>query len=228
VSEFSGSTLVVPAFGVEALALMAFALVTATLLVSRLRMAAIVPALAGIALAASPKRYDIYIDREGSGAAIRGESGRLVVVGRVPGFVVEQWLKADGDARKPDDPELRAGARCDPLGCVVERAGARPVALVSDRRAFAEDCRRADLVISPLMAPPTCAPALLLDRRFLTEHGAAAVRFTAAAPDIVTTRRPGEARPWRHQARPSRATARPPPSAPDASSPPDDEAVETP
>jgi competence protein ComEC len=42
---------------------------------------------------------------------VRGSDRRLAIVGRVPAFVAEQWLRADGDARKADDPSLRAGAR---------------------------------------------------------------------------------------------------------------------
>jgi competence protein ComEC len=78
----------------------------------------------------------------------------------------------------------------------VSLADGRAVAVVQDRRAFAEDCRRAAFVISPLAAPPTCTPPVLLDRAFLAAHGAAAVRVTSAGHEIVTTRRPDEPRAW--------------------------------
>ncbi len=161
VSNFGGSTLVVPAFAAEALGLMALALIVLTVLVSPLRIGAVVPAAAGLWMAATPKRFDIFIDRSGAGAAVSSASGALVTLGRVWPFVVEQWLRADGDARKSDDAALRAGARCDALGCVVDLADGRSVALVQDRRAFDEDCRRAAFVISPLAAPPTCRPPVL-------------------------------------------------------------------
>jgi competence protein ComEC len=196
VSEFSGSILVVPAFGAEALALMALGLVTLTLMISPLRLAAIVPAVTGLWLATSPKRFDIYIDRDGAGAAVRGLNRQLVMLGRAPAFVVEQWLKADGDARKADDASLQAGVRCDGLGCVTELQNAHAIALVRDRRAFAEDCRRAAFVITRLSAPPDCKPPVLLDRVFFAVHGATAVRVMAAGHDIVTTRHPDETRPW--------------------------------
>jgi competence protein ComEC len=232
VSEFGGSTLVVPAYGAEALALMALALITLTLFVSPLRFAAIVPAAAGVWLAASPKRFDIYIDRDGSGAAVRASNRQLVMMGRVPAFVAEQWLKADGDGRKADDASLRAGVRCDTLGCVVEFVDARAVALVRDRRAFAEDCRRAAFVITRLPAPPTCRPPVLLDRAFFAVHGAAAIRLTAEGHDIITTRRPGEARPWLQRAGPNQANPILPAdrtgSGPAAQPAPDEEALEPP
>ena len=150
VSGFDGSTLVVPAYGADALGLMALALIVVTVLVSPLRLAALLPAAAGVWLAATPKRFDVYVDRSGAGAAIRGARGELVTTGHVSAFVVEQWLRADGDARKPDDAGLAAGGRCDALGCVALLGDGRAVALVKDRRAFAEDCSRAFVVISPL------------------------------------------------------------------------------
>lgn len=219
VSEFTGSTVVVPAFAVEALALMAFGIVIFTILVSPLRFAALIPAAAGLWLAVTPKRFDIYVDRDGAGAAVRAARRQLVVVGRTPAFVIEQWLKADGDGRKPDDASLRAGARCDALGCVAALADGRMVALVTDRRAFDEDCRRAALVVSRLAAPATCRPPLLLDRRFLDVHGATALRFTSSGHEIVTARTTGETRPWLQRpapARPGQARAPERPSASEA------------
>jgi competence protein ComEC len=130
VSEFGGATIVVPAFAAEALGLMALGLIVVTVLVSPLRLAAVVPAAAGLWMAATPKRFDIFVDRGGAGAAVRGTSGTLVTVGRVSPFVVEQWLRADGDARKPDDGGIRASSRCDHLGCVVSLADGRAVAVV--------------------------------------------------------------------------------------------------
>ena len=207
VSDFGGSTVVVPAFAAEALGLMALALIVLTVLVSPLRLAAIVPAAAGLWMAATPKRFDIIIDRAGAGAAVRSASGALVTVGRVSPFVLEQWLRADGDARKPDDAALRAGVRCDALGCVVGLADGRSVALVQDRRAFEEDCRRAAFVISPLAAPRTCK--VLLDRPFFAAHGATALRITPSGHETVTTRRPNEPRPWLQRAEPGSGVARP-------------------
>jgi competence protein ComEC len=209
VSEFAGSTIVVPAFAVAALMLMALGVVVFTILVSPLRFAGVIPAAAGLWLAATPERFDVYVDRDGAGAAVRAPTRQLVLVGRTPAFVVEQWLKADGDGRKPDDATLRAGTRCDALGCVAALADGRMVALVSDRRAFAEDCGRAALVISRLPAPATCKPPLLFDRAFLDVHGATVLRFSPSGHEVVTTRRVGETRPWLQRAAPARPAQAP-------------------
>jgi competence protein ComEC len=200
IEGFGGATLVVPAFGAGALGLLAAALLLATLPASGLRWLALLPGACGLALAAVPERHDLYVDRQGGGAAFRAADGRLVTLGRPSGFVVEQWLKADGDGRKPAD---LAGGTCDRLGCTGRLADGRAVALVRDRRAFAEDCARAAVIVTALRAPPGCAAALVIDRAYLARHGATAVRVTAdGALAARHARDPTRAAPWQPVARP--------------------------
>jgi competence protein ComEC len=178
-----------------------------------------VPAGAGLALAATPERYDAFIDRDGAGAAVRGTHGRLVIVGRPSSFVAEQWLRADGDARLASDPSLREGVRCDRVGCVVTMADGRALALVQDPRAFEEDCRRAAAVVSRLTAPPSCKAALVLDRHALQAGGATALRLAGAGFEIWTARGPGEPRPWERIVRAPRAPPPRPSAEPDEEEP---------
>lgn len=196
VNGLSGSTVIVPAFDAFALGLLGFALVLATLMISPLRWVAVVPAALGIGLATTPRRQDVYLDRAGTGAAIRGADGRLAVLGRASAFTVEQWLRADGDARKATDDTLRRGVRCDPLGCVATLPEGRFVALVQDRRAFPEDCTRATLILTRLRAPPGCQAALVVDGPFLRDHGATIIRRAEAGHEIATARSPNDIRPW--------------------------------
>ena len=226
VSGLSGSTVIVPAFGAGALGFLAASILVLTLFVSPLRWLAVAPAVMGLWLAATAKRFDLYVDRDGAGAAVRNAHGQLVLLGRTPAFVAEQWFKADGDARKPSDPVLKDGARCDALGCTVTIPDGRAAALAYDRRAFEEDCRRAAIVISRLRAPAACAAPLIIDRAFLSLHGATAVRFTSSNPEIVTARRADEVRPWlrrpaspsrpeKQNTRPEKRNAEPRPDSPD-------------
>jgi competence protein ComEC len=213
VSGLEGSTLVVPAVGSGAFALLAVALLLTTVPASSLRWLAVLPAGVGLAFAATPIRPDIFVDREGKGAAVRGPAGHLVLLGKPSGFIVEQWLRADGDRRDPDDPSLRTDAWCDPLGCTVPRPGGGRVALVLDASAFEEDCRRAAVVITPLPAPPWCRAGTVVDRPTLAADGALTIRFEDA-PVITPTLRPGDPRPWM-PARPHAASAQgKPPAAP--------------
>lgn len=197
VAGFAGSNLPVAAFGNGALALMVIGLLTATLFVSQLRRLAVIPAGIGFALAMTPERPDLYVDRNGAGAAIRGPQGSLVLLGRPSDFVTAQWLKADGDARLMGggDQEaiasLHAGVHCDPLGCTAIFREGRAAAFVTDARAFAEDCTRAALIITPLDAPPDCAAPRVIDRTILDDYGAISAHFGDAAQ--VPGGRDGEA-----------------------------------
>jgi len=212
IANFGQANVVLPAFGTGALTLLALALLVATLPVSRLRVLAVLPAALGLALAASPSRFDLYIDRDGAGATLRGADGRLAVLGRPPGFVLEQWLKADGDDRRAAAVNGGPDVRCDSLGCTMTASDGRKVALVTDKRAFAEDCARADILISRLTAPSGCAAPLRIDRAHLSAHGATAIRFGPTGPEVVTARGAGSPKPWQE-----RTTTGPPATPPAAS-----------
>lgn len=201
ISEFGQSTVLVPAFGSGALALLSIALLFSTLPVSGLRWLALLPGGIGAVLAATPIRQDIFVDREGKGAAVRGLDGHLAILGRPSHFVIEQWLKADGDRRKPGDLAAQGLQRCDKVGCTIRSIDGRWVALSLDRRAEAEDCARAEIIISPLGLTPNCTAKLKIDRWFLSAHGAVAIRLgrSKIAPTeatITSVRHPNQPHFW--------------------------------
>jgi competence protein ComEC len=196
VGSFSGSTVVVPALGIAALAFLSLGLLVLTIPASALRWIALLPAGIGLAFTAAPDRHDIFIDREGAGAAIRGAQGQLVLVGRPSNFVTEQWLRADGDERDADDAGLRREARCDSAGCVVAAGDGRQIALVQDHAAFEEDCRRAHVIVTRLQAPPTCHAAFVLDGEALKERGATTLRLSADAIEVTSVRKGREVMTW--------------------------------
>ncbi|MDP8917377.1 MAG: ComEC family competence protein [Pseudomonadota bacterium] len=202
VGGFSGSTLVVPALGVGALTLLSLGLLTLTIPASSLRWIALVPAGAGLAFAAAPNRYDIYIDRDGAGAAIRNTKGKLTLVGKPSAFVAEQWLRADGDGRSVDDAGLRQDARCDTAGCVVANGPQRWIAFVQDVSAFDEDCRRATVIVTRLKAPPTCKAGFLLDGDGLSARGATTIRFMPEVVEVTSVKKGREQLPWLSADRP--------------------------
>lgn len=195
VAGFGGSVQVVPAYGLPAVVLLGAALTLATLLTTWLRLVALLPLGLGLALAANPQRVDIHIDREGLGAAVRAPSGQLSVLGRPSAFVIEQWLRADGDNRRANDPTLRQGAACDPQGCTARLPTGQIVAWSRRVDTVAEDCVRADLVVTPLRWRGACA-ALIADRLTLDRHGALAVTAKPDGLQARATRSPEGARPW--------------------------------
>jgi len=201
VGAFSGSTVVVPALGAGTLALLSTGLLVLTIPASHLRWLALIPAGAGLVLATTPQRYDIYVDRDGAGAAIRNGQGELTFVGKPSSFVAEQWLRADGDGRSADDLTLKQAARCDRLGCVVETGAQRSVAFVQEVAAFEEDCRRAVVVITRLDAPGSCGAAVVLDRDALNERGATAIRLGTEAVEIQSVKKGREVVPWAARAK---------------------------
>ncbi|MBZ6076929.1 ComEC/Rec2 family competence protein [Microvirga puerhi] len=176
VGSFSGATMVMPALSILAFGFLSAALLILTVPASSFRWLAVLPIGAGLATAA-PIRYDVFIDREAAGAAIRDASGTLTVVGKPSAFVTEQWLRADGDGRNADDGGLRRQARCDRSGCVVEGPEQRSIAFVQDVSAFEEDCRRAVVILTRLKAPTRCEAGLVLDRDALASRGATVLRF---------------------------------------------------
>jgi competence protein ComEC len=227
VAGMAGSVVIVPAFGTSALTFFVAALLCATLFVSGLRWIALAPAAVGLWAAATSPRADIYVARDGTGAAFRGRDGRLVVVGRAGAFTAEQWLRADGDARKAADAAaLGAGAgaadatHCDRIGCIVSMWEGRTAAFVQDRRGFAEDCRRATIIVSPLTAPPGCKAALVIDRVLLAERGAVAIRFAASGPLVDATRREHETRRWLARGAPAKPPLLAEPPGPSSNRPP--------
>lgn len=151
---------------------------------SRLRHLALVPAIAAAVLAFAGPRPDVVIGRHAGAVAVRAEDGRLrVLAPRQDRFDVANWLAADADPRRPDDPKLAEGWRCDGLGCVYTRpAGARDalvVAVVRHPHGFDEDCRRADLVVTALVAPAACRERTeVIDRFDIARNGATTLTLT--------------------------------------------------
>ena len=191
-----GSTVPLPAFAPWSIVFLSLAVLSAVLWRTTPMKLTALPLLGlGLLGAASAQRFDLAVAPTGEYAALRQSDGRLAVLGKHRNaFAAEQWLRADADLRGAPDTE--AAGRCDRLGCVGRTRDGAAVALALDGEAFHEDCARAAVVISPLYAPSSCAPKILLDRRKLSETGAVALAFGAKGVEWRTARAPGEDRPW--------------------------------
>ncbi|WP_084143668.1 ComEC/Rec2 family competence protein [Methylocapsa acidiphila] len=196
VGELPGATIHLPAFAPWAIVFLTLALLSIVLWRTLSFRAMAVPlVLIGLLGAASGPAFDLAVAASGDSAALRGPDGRLAVIGLRPSlFAAEQWLRADADGRA-----ARAAVQkdnCDRLGCVGRMAGRRTVALVLDRRAFAEDCARADIIVTPYFAPFGCAAGIVIDREKLKQTGALALSFGAKGVEFRTARAADEDRPW--------------------------------
>lgn len=148
-------------------------------------------------------RPDVLVAPEGNAIAVRDARGVLRVArARAGSYVVEQFFDEEGGA-PADAATLREGVRCDGMACLLESRGELLVSHVLDPAAFAEDCRRAIVVATPLIAPADCQAQLVIDARALALHGAHAVRFDASEGSLafrVTTDRSATPRPWQARA----------------------------
>lgn len=188
------ATVHLPEFAPWALPFLALAVLSAVLWrTNLLRLTAIPLALIGVAGALNGPKWDVAIQANGETAAVRDGDGKLVVIGRKSDFVAEQWLRADRDGRAPADAR---GGLCDRSGCTATLPDGRRLALVSDANVLAEDCGRADILVTSTFAPSSCAAPLVIDRRALMRDGATTLRFHGDRLERRAARAPGENRPW--------------------------------
>jgi competence protein ComEC len=150
---------------------------------------------------------DVLVAGDGQTAAIRGGDGRLAVLhSNRDSFAIKEWLAADGDARTVKDATLHDGVQCDAAGCIGRLSDGRLASQALSAEAFAEDCARAAVVVSPREAPGDCA-ATLIDRRAWRTYGAVALRWTIDRFELNAARPPGYERPWARAPREPASTA---------------------
>ncbi|MDE0380042.1 MAG: ComEC/Rec2 family competence protein [Rhodospirillales bacterium] len=169
---------------------------------SRWRFLGILVIGSGIVLAGLERRPDILVDGDAKVMAARGEDGRLWISTRQRGrFVSDIWLRRDGQAETPTWPRdgksaPAAGIRCDTLGC-IQRRGDRTIAFVRDPRAFEEDCRRAELVVSAVPSWDLCeGPETVVDRFDLWRGGGHAIWLDEDGARVESVARARGERPW--------------------------------
>ncbi len=179
-----------------------------------------IPAVAlGSALALHPATPDIYINRSGTLVALRAPDGGLVFLPRRrAGYEVETWMRHAGiDPRQGPaaaaspltDPAAAGTVSCDGLGCIATASGLT-VALVREPAAFAEDCLRADIVVSAANPPGSCAAtALVIGPAELAAGGASVVHRTQTRLLVDTAADRAGLRPWTRRSPQSSTAALP-------------------
>jgi competence protein ComEC len=167
----------------------------------------------GLIGAAAGPSFDMAVAPTGDAVAFRAADGKLAVIGRGRNsFATEQWLRADADGRLPSEALTKAS--CDRLGCVGHLIGGRTVALDFGPEAFAEDCTRADIVVTPRFAPLGCAARTVIDRETLEQTGAVTLVFGKdGAIEMRAARAADEDRPWSPAPKPRWGGSRPAPAA---------------
>ncbi len=205
-----GAVTLVPAMPAAALLAISVGGLWLCLWRSRWRFLGIAVIGGGMVLAGLERRPDILVDGDAKVMATRGEDGQLWISTRQRGrFVSDMWLRRDGQAETPTWPRggndaPAAGLRCDTLGCIQQR-GERIIAFVRDPRAFEEDCRRADLVVSAVPAWDLCqGPETVVDRFDLWRHGGHAIWLEPDGARVESVAGAHGKRPWVARRRPGR------------------------
>ncbi len=189
----------VTSFGTGPLLLATLSLLVIGLFKTPLRLAGVPLALVAILWAACGARPDVLVADDARTFAVRGADGRLAIH-HTGGdtFATREWLAADADGRDVHDPGLGTGIVCDPSGCIGRLEGGALVSYVLAPDAFAEDCRRAVVVIATRDPPPGCA-AMVVTRSLLRRQGALALRRVGNTFTIEPARPADFDRPWAPQ-----------------------------
>jgi competence protein ComEC len=206
IATLPGATIHLKSFAPWSLCFLSLAVLSAVLWRSPvLKLSAIPLLLTGLFGAWFGDPFDIAISPQGDAVAIRAADGYLNVMGQRPSiFMVEQWLRADGDGRAgtravvatPTRVSQSEDHRCDKLGCVGRLPDGRSLALVFDAQAAAQDCLRADLVIAAVQVPIGCPAPFIIDRNRLRELGAVTLRAEGETFLVRSQRQSSEDRPW--------------------------------
>lgn len=207
VAGWEGADRLVASAPMSSLVLMTFGGLWLALWRGNWRFWGVAPILMSLAVWGSGERADVLIDREGRLAAIRMGDGRLALTSGRPSYAAEQWLRHDGDARKPAEAKSEF-LHCDALGCAWREEGRPLIAFPASMAALAEDCGMADIVVAKFGVPwrlrRQCGARILIDRFDLWRDGAIALYFEKnGSVRVVRAREFRGARPW-VQRRPAR------------------------
>ncbi len=197
IGSWPGATIHLPAFAPWAIVFLSLAVLSSVLWRTALLRATAIPLAAiGLIGAAFGPSFDMAVAPTGDAVAFRAADGKLAVIARSRNsFATEQWLRADADGRLAAEALTRTG--CDKLGCTGRLADGRMISLIFDPAAFAEDCTRADIIVTARFAPLGCGAAIVIDREKLKATGALTLRFGGdSGVEMRPARAPDEDRPW--------------------------------
>ncbi len=138
---------------------------------------------------------DVLVADSTQALAVRTDDGLRLVAGRPGSFAVEVWQETYGDDIGKAPSEV---LHCDSIACLVTGSGGFRLALETDPAGFFEDCATADLVVTRLRAPASCAAGTVIDADDLARQGVHWLRWDASAHRFEV--RPAIAdlgRPWR-------------------------------
>jgi len=201
VAGWDGAVALIPAMPVWGLVAVALGGLWLCLWRRRWRLLGVPVMAAGLATVGLTSTPDILISGDGRLLAVSDAGGGLSLSsGRAGRFSAEAWLRLAAATEAGTWPRHGASADgrlvCDGLGCVL-RADGRAVAIARDPRALAEDCRRAEVVISLEPVRRRCPSArLVIDRFDLWRQGSHALWLEDGGVRVESARGVRGERPW--------------------------------
>jgi competence protein ComEC len=128
---------------------------------------------------------------------VRDKNGKLQAPkSRRAYYQLAQWLKADGDNRKPKDASTGAGWQCDAYSCLSLVKG-QLLSFIAKPDAIHDDCQRASIMVAPMDIRQSCpAPKIILDRGMLWEKGASTIAVTESGLVLTVASEKRGVRPW--------------------------------
>jgi len=168
VTSWPGAVLTVPSMPPSALILVSFGGLWLCIWTRRWRWLGLAPIAAGYAALALLRPPDILVAGDSALVAVRAADGSYLLSGaRHAKLAEETWTRRTAVTTGAAWPEAGVSTdgslSCDALGCLYRSRG-RMVALIRDGTALGEDCRQADLVVSPVAAHRACHGPLVIDR----------------------------------------------------------------
>jgi competence protein ComEC len=194
VSGLPGAVTLTPAFPLMALVLITLGGLWLVIWRRSWRWLGILPMVAGVVLAMRAQRPDLLIASDARTIAIRSDDGLLHFPNPPKDhFAASRWLVRDGDTRDWRAATGLANTRCDGLGCVTRQKGFA-IAIGQRSEAQAEDCTKADIVISAAPVFSCEKPRLVLDGRKINAADGYAISLSPLTAESVNAER-GQ-RPW--------------------------------
>jgi competence protein ComEC len=199
VSHLPGAVSIVSAWPVPALILVSAGGLWIAFWRARWRWLGLAPIAAGLLIAFLVRPPDLFVARDGETIALRGSDGLLHLLRPAADtYSADEWLKRDGDARVAEAAIATPanGVRCDEWGCIAHARDGETIAAVMRPDALAEDCARADVVLSAVPTRHACVgPKLVIDRFDVARNGAYALWFGKTLV-VQTAEAERGVRPW--------------------------------
>ena len=209
VTSWPGAAQLVPSMPVWGLMLLAFGGFWLSVWRRRWRLLGLAPIAAGYLTLLLPQPPDVLVDGESRLMAVRGSDGAYLVSGRERSrYAEDTWARRGAVGRGLLWPQIGTSAdgtlTCDREGCLY-RASGRAVALERSATALAEDCARADLVVTPVPARGECRTKPVIDGFDTWHNGSYAVWLESDRVTIESVRDWRGSRPWVPPRGPDRA-----------------------